>query len=179
MCTKSCLRFGQNNINKEDVENKDVIEIGSYNVNGSLRPYTVSLMPRKYIGVDIKEGQFVDIICNAENVLDKFGKESFDLVITTEMMEHVENWRKVISNLKNICKENGVIILTTRSKGFGKHDFPSDYWRYEIDDMKQIFSDFIIESIEKDSKHPGVFVRTRKPKNFVEKDLSGINLFRI
>ena len=179
MCTKACLRFGWRNIIKEDIENKDIIEVGSYNVNGSLREHLLSFKPQKYVGVDIHEGAYVDMVCSAENIIEKFGKESFDFVLTTEMLEHVEPWQKVISNLKNICKSNGVIVITTRSKGFGKHDFPSDYWRYEIEDMQQIFSDCIIEKLEKDPRHPGVFLRARKPYNFIEKDLSTYQLYRI
>ncbi len=137
MCNKWCIGFGVANIKKEEIENKDVIEVGSYNVNGSLREHVLKLHPRKYMGVDIKEGKFVDVVCNAYNLLEKFGEKSFDFVLSTEMMEHVEDWRKVISNFKDVCRPNGIMMITTRSKGFGKHDYPGDYWRYEIDDMKK------------------------------------------
>lgn len=179
MCTKNCLRFGWRNIRKEDVEGKRVIEVGSYNVNGSLRDFVLSFKPSKYIGVDIQPGKCVDEICNADDLLAKFGKNSFDFVLSTEMLEHVEHWQKVISNFKNICCEGGIILITTRSKGFGKHDYPTDYWRYEIDDMKKIFEDCEIKALEKDTRHPGVFVRVVKPIKFVEKDLSSYQLYRI
>ena len=31
------------------------------------------------MGIDLEEGPGVDIVCNAEEVLDKFGPESFDV----------------------------------------------------------------------------------------------------
>jgi SAM-dependent methyltransferase len=179
MCHKSCMWFGKTNIKKEEISDRDVIEVGSFDVNGSLRGHVMSLNPKKYIGIDMQPGKNVDIVCNAEDIIDKFGKESFDFVLTTEMMEHVKDWQRVISNLKNVCRIGGTILLTTRSKGFGKHEFPSDYWRYEIDDMKNIFSDFTIDILVKDNRKPGVFLKAKKPENFIENDLSKYKLYEI
>jgi SAM-dependent methyltransferase len=171
--------YGIKNIKIEEIEGKSVIEVGSYNVNGSLKDHILKMKPKEYVGVDVQSGSYVDIVCNAENIIDKFGKEKFDFVLTTEMMEHVENWQKVISNLKNICKPNGIILLTTRSKGFGKHNYPNDFWRYEIEDMKHIFSDCIIENLESDSRYPGVFIKIKKPDSFIEKDLGSYQLYKV
>ena len=143
MCNSACIEFGVRNLAIEDVKGKKIIEVGSYDFNGSLRPIIEAWgNPDKYVGVDIIDGPGVDLVCPAEKIIEKFGKESFDIVISTEMLEHVRDWRKVISNIKNICKPNGLILLTTRSYGFGYHDFPYDFWRYESEDMKSIF--FII-----------------------------------
>jgi len=72
------------------------------------------------------------------------------------------------------------IYITTRSKGFPYHGYPYDFWRYEIEDMKEIFKDFEIIKLEKDPKAPGVFLKARKPKNYTGPiDLSGICLYSI
>jgi len=179
MCHVSCVIFGASNLSKEEIQGKRVIELGSYDVNGSLRTYVKSLNPSEYIGVDIKKGPGVDIVCDAENIVDKFGKEAFDVVISTELLEHVRNWRKVISNIKNICKLNGLILITTRSIGFPYHGYPYDFWRYEVEDMKQICSDLEILVLKKDPEVPGVFIKAKKPSKFNEKDLSEIRLYSI
>ena len=87
----------------------------------------------------------MDVICKAEDMLDVFGKDSFDVIISTELLEHVLDWRKVINNFKNVCKRDGIIVITTRSYGCLYHGHPYDFWRYEIEDMKHIFSDCTIE----------------------------------
>ncbi len=179
MCEVSCIVFGVKNLNKEEIKGKRVIEVGSYDVNGSFRPIIESWEPREYIGVDIEKGPGVDIICNAENLVEKFGKESFDVVISTELLEHVRDWRKVISNIKNICKPNGIILITTRSHGFVYHAYPYDFWRYELEDMKHIFSDCEILALEKDYQAPGVFIKVRKPNKFIENELSNYKLYSI
>ena len=171
--------FGAKNLSRREIQGRKVLEVGSYNVNGSLRPILEAWKPARYTGIDIKEGSGVDIACNAESILEKFGKESFDAVISTELLEHVKDWKKVISNIKNVCKPNGIILITTRSHGASYHGYPSDFWRYELDDMENIFSDCKILVLEKDFETPGVFIKVKKPHNFIEKDLSGYKLYSI
>lgn len=179
MCNDSCISFGRKNITREEINGKRVIEIGSLDINGTLRPYIMSQGPLSYIGVDIEKGPGVDIVCNADDIIDMFGKESFDVVISTELLEHVKDWRKVISNIKNICKQGGIVLATTRSIGFAYHSYPYDFWRYELEDISNIFSDYNILSLEKDPHAPGIFIKAKKPNNFIEKNLANYKLYNI
>jgi len=173
----SAIIFGAINLDQAEIKGKRVIDVGSYDFNGSIRPLLESWKPSEYIGVDILEGQSVDIVCNADNLVEKFGKESFDVVVSLEMLEHSINWQLSISNIKNICKPGGIILITTRSYGYPCHGYPNDFWRYEIDDMKNIFADCEILSLEKDYQFPGVFIKVRKPLNFVEKNLDRYEIY--
>ncbi|MFA4981324.1 MAG: methyltransferase domain-containing protein [Candidatus Omnitrophota bacterium] len=177
MCTARCIIFGFKNLRKEEAEGRRILEIGSLDVNGSLRSLVESMHPAEYIGVDVKKGPGVDVICPAEDIIDKFGKESFDVVLSTELIEHVFDWKKVISNIKNICRPGGVILVTTRSYGFPYHEFPYDLWRYELNDFEHIFSDYGVEKLESDDCEPGVHLKAIKPGNFHEKDLTGYKLY--
>jgi 2-polyprenyl-3-methyl-5-hydroxy-6-metoxy-1,4-benzoquinol methylase len=78
-------------------------------------------------------------VVNAENLVKEFGKNSFDVVISTEMLEHVVEWKPVIANMKQVVKPGGVIVITTRSQGFPFHEYPVDAWRFEVSDMKRSF----------------------------------------
>ncbi|MEM4005257.1 MAG: methyltransferase domain-containing protein [Desulfurococcaceae archaeon] len=111
--------------------------------------------------------------------MEYFGEESFDVIISTEVLEHVRDWRAVINNMKRALREGGVMYITTRSFGFPYHDFPYDFWRYEIEDMRKIFSDFNIMVLKKDPSMPGVFLKARKPEEFKPNDLSDIALYSI
>lgn len=179
MCNPECIRFIESNLNKDDIKGKSVLEVGALNVNGSPRSFIEKFEPKKYLGIDIFMGDGVDEICKVEDLVETYGKESFDIVITTELLEHVREWRIAISNLKNILKLEGKLLITTRSRGQMYHGYPYDFWRYEVEDMKEIFSDMEIIKNEKDPLSPGVFVKVKKNRNFKEFNIDNINLFSI
>ena len=179
MCHASSILFGVSNLTAEDVTGKDVLDIGSHDYNGNFSPIVKNLKPSKFIGIDIIPGPGVDIVCSGEEAVEKFGKNSFDVVVASELMEHARNWREVISNIKNVCKPNGIIFITTRSKGFRLHGYPHDYWRYELDDMRKIFADCEILNLESDRQAPGVFIKAKKPVNFKEVSLEDISLYSV
>ena len=178
MCNAYGITFAALNIRKEEIKDKKVIEVGSRNVNGSVRPLFESYMPKQYIGVDFSMGPSVDIVCNAEKLSDIFEPNSFDVVISTEMLEHVRNWKKVVSNFKRLVAPGGLLYISSRSRGFPYHAYPYDFWRYETEDISEIFSDCVIDKMEKDPEF-GFFAKIRKPNNFKEKDLSSYKLYSI
>jgi SAM-dependent methyltransferase len=182
MCNPTCLDFGERQPRARDVEGKKVIEVGAYDVNGSLRPVIESLGPESYLGVDIVPGPGVDEICNIHDLAERFDPNFFDLVVSAELLEHIRDWRRALSNLKKILKPGGVLLITTRSAGHPYHGYPLDCWHYELDDMKNLFSDMLIEALEPDLSIPGVFIKARKPSpytDYTEKDLSTYYLYSV
>lgn len=178
MCDVAVLELFIDDTKLEEFKNKRVLEVGSKYVNGSVRPLIEKFFsPKEYIGVDVESGKFVDLILPAEKILDRFGSESFDFVISTELLEHVVDWRLVVRNMKEVLKHGGYIYVTTRLKGFGYHAYPYDFWRYEVEDMRRIFADFEIAVLKKDHEAPGVFLKARKPENYAPIDLSDIALY--
>lgn len=177
MCTITCIMAGIANLSKKEIQGARILEVGSRDVNGSLRPIYEIWRPQEYIGVDIQAGAGVDLICNAKQLVQTFGENSFDIVFSTEMLEHIFNWRKAISNIKRVCKPEGIIFITTVIIGFPFHEYPYDFWRFEIEDMKKIFSDCDILSLY--IKERNIIMKAKKPKEFIENDLSEIALYNI
>jgi len=167
---QSCLVFGKAHLIKSDIEDAAVLEVGARNVNGSLRSYVESQKPASYVGTDIMHGRDVDIICDAVDLVERFGAESFDVMICTSTLEHIENWKGAVSNLKRVLKPGGILLLTTQSPGFPYHN-PPDYWRFTVADMRAIFADLDIETLKPDPQVPGVFIKARRPRDFTERDL--------
>ena len=177
MCNKSCYNFGETQLRAEDIRGKKVLEIGSRDVNGSLRRMIEKFEPASYTGIDIEAGPGVDEICSVFEIVDRYGKNSFDLVVSTEMLEHIRDWRAAVSQFKQVLKPHGVLFITTRSYGFAYHEYPGDFWRFELEDMEKIFSDLEIEALEPDSIEPGVLIKARKNESFTENKLGDYELY--
>lgn len=140
MCDQNCIDFVLAAL--PNVHGLRILEVGAYDVNGSVRPILEQQQPAQYIGVDLRPGPQVDEVCDVGDLILRFGVVAFDVVVTTEMLEHVEDWRRAIQNLKGVLCPGGRIVLTTRSIGFPYHEHPSDFWRYEPEDLTAIFRDF-------------------------------------
>ncbi|OGD53076.1 methyltransferase type 11 [Candidatus Bathyarchaeota archaeon RBG_13_38_9] len=180
MCDISALEFFIEYAEIDDFRDKRILEVGSRYVNGSVRPLIERFCtPTEYIGIDIEPGKYVDRVVSIEEILDHFGPESFDTLISTESIEHFKDWRLAINNMKRVLRLHGRIYLTTRSKGFPYHAFPFDFWRYEKEDLEEIFCDFEIFNLNTDDLNYGTFLRAAKPNSWNPIDLSNRDLYSI
>jgi len=179
MCNRSCTEFGKAVLKPEDVDGKVILEVGSYDVNGSLRPVAEAFRPTSYTGVDLISGPGVDEVCDITDLVRYFGVGVFDVVIATEVLEHVKWWRKGVTNLKHVLKPGGIIIVTVPTRRCGYHGTPEDHWRFEYSDLKAIFSDFEIEEMWMSPEGEGVFLKARRPKKLIEFDTSNYKLYSI
>jgi glycosyltransferase involved in cell wall biosynthesis len=163
----SVLGFFVSVLGSSEVRGKSVLEVGSGDVNGSVRPIVEARNPAFYLGVDMTEGPGVDKVLDATKLTEELEPGSFDVVISTEMMEHVEDWQTTFINLFEMVKPGGVIVVTTRSVPFGYHPHPIDTWRYTPDAMVQILDavrfDKLLVCPDPDPVSPGVFFKARKP----------------
>lgn len=157
------------------IRGKEVLEVGSRNVNGSARSIIERYAPGRYVGVDTEDGDGVDEVMSAHRLESHFGKESFDVVLSTEMLEHVADWRGAVSAMKTVLRELGSIILTTKHWGFPYHGYPHDYWRFEVIDLMDIFSDFTVVTAEA-GPEKGAYIWAFKPPAYQPNDLSALEM---
>ncbi len=176
MCNEGCILFVAQRLSRERVTGRRILELGSGGFGAG--PLLESWDPQEYIRVDIASGPGVDLVCNAEDLATHFPENSFDVVLSTEMLEHVRDWRRVIAGLKGVLKPGGRVVITTRSRGYPFHAAPHDYWRFEPEDMRLIFSDFQNVAVAADVQEPGVFVSADKPPVYSDPvDLERIEIF--
>jgi SAM-dependent methyltransferase len=101
----------------EYFDNVDVCDIGSLDINGNnhylFKNYT-------YIGVDIGRGKNVNIVSKAHEFKPINGK--FDIVISTECLEHDMYWAKTITNVcENLLRDGGLFLMTCATTGRPEH----------------------------------------------------------
>ncbi len=174
MCNPQCIEFVSSSLSRHDVEARRVLEVGALDVNGSVRPYIEKLEPADYVGVDLVSGSGVDAVCRAEELVSQFGEGTFDVVVATELLEHVADWRSAVHNFKSVVTPGGIVVLTTRSLGSPFHGYPDDYWRFEPNDLRVIFADCHIDRLDRDDPgDPGVFLKVVVPPGVANLDLSG------
>jgi len=136
----TAMVFIQTVLSHHPVEGKSVLEVGAYNVNGSVRDWVEKERPVSYVGVDLQpQARYVDETLSASDLIERFGRDAFDVVICAELLEHAEDWKATVRNLKGVLKVGGLLVLTCRGPGFPRHDFPGDYWRFTTNDMRRIF----------------------------------------
>ncbi len=83
-----------------------VIELGSLNINGSVRR---TFRPCRYIGVDIVGGPDVDVVKDAALYRPK---ELVDCVVCCEVLEHSDHAGAIVENAITMLKPGGWLIIT-------------------------------------------------------------------
>jgi SAM-dependent methyltransferase len=100
----------------EFFKSKIVLECGSLNINGSVRSFFDDCT---YIGLDVGEGQDVDVVSLAHEY--NMPDNTFDTVLSCEMFEHDPHWDKSFENMIRLCKSNGLIFFTCATTGRKEH----------------------------------------------------------
>ena len=88
-----------------------ILEIGSYDVNGSVRElFTDSI---SYIGADLIEGPGVDLVKSGHEI--DLESNSFDLTLSCECFEHNPYWLETFQNMIRMTKPGGLVVFTCAS----------------------------------------------------------------
>jgi SAM-dependent methyltransferase len=93
-----------------------VLEIGSLNINGSVRQFFTDCV---YIGVDVAPGPNVDVVSLGHEYSMPAG--SFDTVISCECFEHDPYWRQTFTNMLRLTRPKGLVIFSCASTGRAEH----------------------------------------------------------
>jgi SAM-dependent methyltransferase len=94
----------------------NVIEIGSLNINGTVRDFFTHA---NYVGFDVGPGPCVDYAIPGQDV--KYPDNSFDVAITTECFEHAVEWPDIWRNMIRMLKPGGLIVMTCAGTGRPEH----------------------------------------------------------
>jgi SAM-dependent methyltransferase len=106
-----------------------VLEIGSQNVNGTLRDFAP--VNSEYIGVDICPGPGVDIVLEDPYTFPFKGGQ-FDAVISSSCFEHDQLFWLTFLEMVRVAKPRGYIYINAPSNG-NYHRLPVDNWRFYPD----------------------------------------------
>jgi SAM-dependent methyltransferase len=103
--------------NQAFLANAAVMEIGSYDVNGSIRK--VFEGAAQYVGVDLTVGPGVDLVSYGHEVDHPDG--TYDLTVSSECFEHDPHWRDTFANMARLTRGGGLVVFTCASHGRPEH----------------------------------------------------------
>ncbi len=107
------------------------LEVGSYG-----EPSYGRFFPDR-VGVDIKPGRGVDIVASVYEL--PFPDEHFDVVLCMSVLEHLEDPRRGITEMRRVLRPGGRIIVSVPFL-FPMHDAPGDFWRFTKYGLRALFS---------------------------------------
>lgn len=154
----SVLAWVADQVGDLDIVNANVLEVGGLNVNGSVRGY----FSGPYLATDMRDGPGVDLVAVAADL--PFGAGEFDVVVSTEMLEHDRAFWRSLPEMGRVLRSGGILLLTTRGNGFAEHGHPDDYWRFMPSSgavLAELADCALIASVA-DPEAPGIFVAARK-----------------
>ena len=128
--------------------NKRILDVGC-----GTKPYKNLFQRDDYIGIDINGGfhsdskKTIDKFYNGQNI--PYNNNSFDIVISTQVFEHVEYPEKLLKEIFRVLKNGGILFLTMPFV-WPEHEIPYDFRRLTRFEHKRILeqNNFKIISIK-------------------------------
>ena len=121
-----------------DTAEAAVLDLGGRKTSSSQfyngpQPYELFKAAYEYLIADITPGQDVDIVGDATNVPEFFATHPelsghFDVVVCTEVLEHVERWWKILETAFVALKPDGCLIMTCAGPGRRPHPATTEDW---------------------------------------------------
>lgn len=167
------MRYVQGALAGIDVTGMDVVEIGSVDVNGSVRP--LFRQAASYVGIDVRPGRGVDLVADGATWQPA---GPVDLVVSTEMLEHAPEQAQVIANVARMLKPGGVFILTAAGVERKPHsndghvgnpqgEFYRNVSEADLGDWLEA-AGFSVWSIERDTKAGDIYCVAHMPEMAAE-----------
>jgi SAM-dependent methyltransferase len=97
-------------------DNKKVLEVGSLNINGSMRSLFSNC---DYLGIDVGEGAGVDLVVQGQKY--DAPDDTFDVCASGECFEHNPHWAETFANMVRMCKSGGLVFFTCATTGRPEH----------------------------------------------------------
>lgn len=99
----------------------------------------------RYTTFDMQAGKNIDIVGDALN--PPFADKSFDTVISTQVLEHVEKPWIMVAQIGRIMKSGGICIITAPFL-VPFHADPHDFFRYTKEGMESLFKNEDFDIVE-------------------------------
>lgn len=121
-------------------EGKDkikVLDIGSFDMNGTYKELFNNWGNVEYTGCDMSAGPNVDIVLKDVYNWKDIEDNTFDLIISGQVFEHVEYPWLTMKEIERALKPSGFCIVIAPNAGV-EHKAPKDCYRYFSDGLRAL-----------------------------------------
>lgn len=138
--------FKKNYLNLDD--ELKILDIGSFDRDGDYN-YGLILNEEKwtYHGLDLREGNNVDIVIENPYNWEEIDNESYDVIVSGQAFEHIEYFWLTLEQIKRVLKPKGLFCLIVPSSG-PVHRNPYDCYRFNEDGMRAMAKYINLEVLE-------------------------------
>lgn len=113
----------------------DVLEIGAYDVNGSIRETLPNA--RSWVGTDMRAGPGVDVVATMGELVGRTDLGPVDVVVCCEVFEHAtdDECRAGCRFAAQVLRKGGRLVATMAGEGRGTHSYtggamlPDEFYR--------------------------------------------------
>ncbi len=123
----------------------DILEIGSGDTSINQSAEHIFTNAKLFVQTDVNKSyghKYLDITNEIQI------EEKFDLVLCTNVLEHIFDVTPAIKNLNYLLKVKGHLVVSVPFI-YPLHDEPKDFWRFTEHALNKLFSDFKILTIKR------------------------------
>lgn len=131
----------------------EILDIGSLDKTGSYNYRSIfNCSNWNYTGLDVIEGNNVDIVVEDIYNLDGINDNRYDVIISGQFFEHLKYYWKTMSEIKRILKPGGYVCIIAPSEG-PDHGTMDVFNRFQEDDLIKLAEYFDFEIIHVSVNH--------------------------
>lgn len=132
-----------------------VLEIGAGILPNTLCKRGLFKNCESYTGFDIHKGENVDVVGDAHFLSRYFASDSFHVVFSNSVFEHLLMPWKVALEINKVLKTGGIVAVTTHP-AWPPHELPWDFWRFQPNSFMSLFNKYTgFELLESKGGVPG------------------------
>jgi SAM-dependent methyltransferase len=138
-----------------------VVEIGSRTRREHMLHRNLFDLTRcEYIGVDLTQGQNVDLVLERPYGLP-FDSDTIDVIVCGQVFEHIPFFWVTMIDFSRVLRRGGLVILSAPSRGH-VHHLPFDGWRFYAHGYKALAQFSGLECVVARTDHPRLDPETRR-----------------
>jgi SAM-dependent methyltransferase len=125
--------FFDNYVSSIKKSNIKILDVGSYDVNGSYREF-FNDKKFEYIGMDMEAGPNVDLVMDNPYNWSEIETDTFDIVISGQTFEHIEFFWITLAEMTRVLSKDGLLCIIVPNN-LSEHRHPVDCYRFFTDGM--------------------------------------------